>query len=202
MSHHFQRFLDELGEDTPERDYRWTAAKEEACQWLIDRALPGTGVDVGGTEYLCNVLAASGRHVTCYDLVQPREYAPSVQDDMVNILDHFAPRSLDFITTRHTLEHSVMPLYQLWAYNQLLRDDGQLLVVVPMHCKEWVWFHTHHSVLPQENWLMLFHRAGFNVKEVGAGTWNAARPLFIELRFDLRVASRRMRLKGGAPEKR
>jgi len=36
-----------------------------------------------------------------------------VRDDMINILDHFAPESLDFITTGHTLEPSLAPLIQL-----------------------------------------------------------------------------------------
>ena len=94
-----------------------------------------------------------------------------------------------------------MPLFQLWAFNQLLREDGQLLVVVPIHTQEWVWFHTHYSCLPQENWLMLFHRAGFRVHEIGAGTWNSRRDLFVELRFDLRVETRRMRLAGGPPKR-
>jgi len=48
-----------------------------------------------------------------------------------------------------------------------------------------------------ENWLMLFHRAGFKINETGSGTWNPRRPLFMEMQFDLRVESRQMRLAGG-----
>ncbi len=198
---HFKRFLAELQRDTPDRSYRWTEEKEEASQWLVERVLPGRGVDVGGTEWLCEVLARTGRQVTYFDLTPPRDYSVFVQDDMANVLDHFEPRSLDFVLTRHTLEHSIAPLYQLWAFNQLLRDEGQLLVVVPMHCKEWVWFHTHYSCLPHENWLMLFHRAGFRVHEIGAGTWNPKRVHFVEMRFDLRVETRQLRLKGGVPSR-
>lgn len=198
---HFQRFRSELERQTSSKHYNWSREKELSCQWLIERALPGRGVDVGGTEYLCKQLAAKGRQVTYYDWGAPKDYPDFVKDDMFNVLDHFEPQSLDFITTRHTLEHSLVPLYQLWAYNQLLRDEGQLLVIVPLHCREWVWFHTHHNCLPQENWLMLFHRAGFRVHEIGAGTWNAKRDLFVELRFDLRVETREMRLTDGPPDR-
>ncbi|MDQ2645673.1 MAG: class I SAM-dependent methyltransferase [Myxococcota bacterium] len=202
MMKHFDTFLAELSQHTPEREYNWSAQKEEACQWIIDRVVPGRGVDVGGTEYMCRKLAAAGRDITYYDLNVPREHPTFVQDDMANVLDHFEPGSLDFVTTRHTLEHSIAPLFQLWSFNRILKEGGQLLVVVPLHCKEWVWFHTHYSCLPQENWLMLFHRAGFKVHEIGAGTWNSKRELFVELRFDLRVESRALRLAGGAPAKR
>lgn len=196
---HFQQFLADLNTQTPHRQYNWTRQKELSCQWLLDRALPGKGVDVGGTDYLVEALHDRGDDVTFYDMVPPRNHEKYVTDDMANILDHFELGSLDYITTRHTLEHSVSPMYQLWAYSKLLKTGGQLLVIVPMHCREWVWFHTHWSCLPQENWLMLFYRVGFDVHEIGAGTWNSSRNLFVELRFDLRKAGDSMRLRGGFP---
>ena len=55
---------------------------------------------------------------------------------MVNILEHFEPESLDFIVSRRALEHSVAPLFQLLAYNRMLKDAGQLIVVVPIHIKK------------------------------------------------------------------
>jgi len=195
----FEIFLEELHAQTPDRAYNWTKDKEIACQWILEHVVSGKGVDVGGTEYLCEKLAAAGRDIIYYDINLPQRYSPSIQDDMVNILEHFKPKSLDFIISRHTLEHSVAPMFQLWAYNRILKDNGQLIVVVPIHTKEWVWFHTHHNCLPLENWLMLFHRAGFKIQESGSGSWNPRRPLFMEMRFDLRVDSRVMRLGGGAP---
>jgi len=36
-------------------------------------------------------------------------------------------------------------MYQLLAYNRLLKDDGKLLVIVPMSNKRWVWFTMHFS---------------------------------------------------------
>jgi len=191
----FKRFLDELHAAFPQNEYRWTRGKTRSCQWLLDRVPAGTtGVDVGGTEYLCKKLTEKGCKVTYFDIGTPVDYGDHVRDDMFNILRHFPERSLDFITTRHTLEHSLIPLYQLWAYNRLLKDDGRLFVIVPIHNERWVWFATHFNCLPYENWLMLFYRAGFKVEEHDAGTWSVRRPDFVEYRFSLSVESRQLRL--------
>lgn len=74
-----------------------------------------SGVDVGGTEYLCKQLAARGRQITYFDWGKPADAPDFVRDDMINILDHFAPESLDFITPCHTLEPSLAPLFQLFG---------------------------------------------------------------------------------------
>lgn len=193
----FMLFLKELQDEFPENRYRWTKGKERSCKWLLRRVPAGaTGVDVGGTEYLCHKLSEKGCKVTYFDLTAPANYGEHVQDDMFNILRHFPERSLDFITTRHTLEHSLVPMYQLWAYNRLLKDDGRLLVIVPMPSKRWVWFATHFSCLPYENWLMLFYRTGFKIEEADAGTWSARRSDFVEFRFALSVETRQLRLTG------
>lgn len=193
----FARFLAELQEAFPDKQYRWTRGKERSCKWLLRRVPEGaTGVDVGGTEYLCAKLAEKGCNVTYFDLGTPAAFERHVQDDMFNILRYFPEKSLDFITTRHTLEHSLVPMYQLWAYNRLLKDDGKLLVIVPMHSKRWVWMMTHFSCLSYENWLMLFFRTGYRVDECDAGTWSSKRSDFLEYRFSLSVESRELRLGG------
>ncbi len=187
-----------LGGAFPEKSYRWTRAKERSCDWIIERVPAGArGVDVGGTEYLCQKLTDKGCDVTYYDFVSPRQFdGPAVTDDMFNVLRHFEPASLDFITTRHTLEHSFVPLFQLWAYNQLLADDGRLLVTVPAYHDRWVWMTTHFHCVPPDSWHMLFHRAGFRVAEFEIGIWKRAQPEFVEHRFLLEVDSRSLRLKG------
>jgi SAM-dependent methyltransferase len=193
----FVEFMAELGASFPEKSYRWTKAKERSCDWLIDRIPAGArGVDIGGTEYLCEKLSKKGCDITLYDFSPPREFPKSVQDDMFNVLRHFEPKSLDFIVTRHTLEHSFAPLFQLWAYNRLLADDGLLLVTVPCFHRRWVWMATHFSAVPPENWHMLFHRAGFKVCEFTTGVWKRNAPEFVEYRFVLQIASRRMQLTG------
>ena len=46
---------------------------------------------------------------------KPADFPDLVRDDMINIHDHFAPESLDFITPCHTLEPSLAPLFQLFG---------------------------------------------------------------------------------------
>jgi SAM-dependent methyltransferase len=194
----FRLFLKEFQDSFPDKKYGWSKGKERSCNWMLSRVPAGAmGVDVGGTEYLCRKLSEKGCNVTYFDLVAPATYNNHVQDDMFNILRHFPERSLDFITTRHTLEHSLVPMYQLWAYNRLLKDDGKLLIIVPMPNQRWVWFTTHFSCLPYENWLMLFYRTGYKIEECDAGTWSAVgHPDFVEFRFALSVETRRLRLTG------
>lgn len=194
----FAEFLADMRGAFPEKSYRWTRAKERSCDWMIDRVpAGGSGVDIGGTEYLCRRLADKGCAITYYDFVGPRDFDGSaITDDMFNVLRHFQRRSLDFITTRHTLEHSFVPLFQLWAYNQLLTDDGLLLVTVPAYHDRWVWMTTHFHAAPPDTWHMLFHRAGFAVREFEVGTWRPRRSEFVEHRFVLSVESRQLRLVG------
>ena len=158
------------------------------------------GVDVGGTAYLVKKLQESGRHdVTYFDFFPPTDPAvqKSITADMAEFGDHFGSGDLDFISTRHTLEHSISPLFQLWQYNRALKIGGVLVVVVPQHSTKWVWFYSHFNCLPQENWLMLFARSGFEVVEVGAGTWKPKRPEFIEYRYVLKVKARGIHLENG-----
>jgi hypothetical protein len=190
----FKEFLDEVTERSPAMEYVWTREKEISCGWIISQISSGKGVDVGGTEFLCKKLSEKGVDITCYDMFPPSEPIPHVKDDMINILDHFEEKSLDFITTRHTLEHSLVPLFQLWAYKRLLKEGGKLFVIVPIHHRDWVWFGTHHNCLPYDNWVMLFHRAGFKVEISDAGSWKPWDPKYIEYRFRLSVDSRALRL--------
>ena len=162
---------------------------------MIDKIQPGlVGVDVGGTEWLCEQLTAKGCDITHYDWLKPPTFPKYVEGDMMEVMNHFPEKSLDFIVTRHTLEHALAPMFQLWAYNRLLKDGGRLFVIVPQHMREWIWFPTHHNPLPRENWLMLFHRAGFKIKTSDAGTWNPGDSKFIEYRFELIVETRDLRM--------
>ncbi len=194
----FGEFMAAMSGAFPMKSYRWTRAKERSSNWIADRIPTGTrGVDIGGTEYLCQRLADKGCDITYYDFTPPKQFTgPAVTDDMFNVLRHFERRSLDFITTRHTLEHSFVPLFQLWAYNQILADGGLLLVTVPAYHDRWVWMTTHFHCVPPDSWHMLFHRAGFAVAEFEIGTWNRQQPEFVEHRFLLRVDSRELRLRG------
>ncbi len=199
----YSEFMAELKDQFKDFGYTWTKSKEVSCDWILERLPTGTGVDVGGTSYLVKKAQEMGRDITYYDYFPPSDLAieKHITADMNEFAEHFLPKSLDFITTRHTLEHSLNPLFQLWQYNRTLKDEGVLLVIVPQHSTKWVWFYSHFNCLPLENWLMLFHRAGFSIKRAIAGSWWSENPEYIEYRFMLKVESRQLRL-DNPPEKR
>lgn len=189
----FELFMSDVKSQFKDFGYKWTRYKELSCDWIIKKLPAGVGVDVGGTGYLVKKLQETGVHdVTYFDFFPPADplIKKYVSADMTEFGNHFNEGSLDFITTRHTLEHSVAPLFQLWQFNKALKMDGLLIVVVPHHSSKWVWFYSHFNCLPHENWLMLFKRAGFDVVEVSAGTWRPKSPDFIEYRFVLKVKGR------------
>jgi len=190
----FDIFLEQVQKNSPPMNYVWTKAKEASCDWIISRISGGRGVDIGGTPYICRELQKKGCDITIYDQYLDGSFDKEIQDDMINVLDHFEPDSLDFITTRHTLEHSICALFQIWAYHRILRMNGRLFVIVPMHCKEWVWFGTHHSCLPHENWVMMFHRMGFKLRASDSGSWQPDRHYYVEWRFELEKDTQSMRL--------
>lgn len=192
----YEEFQADLAKQFVFHDYGFSVGKRKSCDWMIKRVPAGRGVDVGGTYYLVKQLRSLGRDVTFYDFFPPTEEGlePAIADDMANMASHFPRGSLDFITCRHTLEHSLNPMFQLWQFNRCLKDDGKLLVIVPIHSRAWTWFYTHFSCLPLENWLMLFHRTGFKVLEHAAGTWRDDHANFVEYRFVLGIESRSIRL--------
>ncbi len=192
----YQEFLDDLAKELVFRNYGFSEGKRRSCDWIVGKTPEGRGVDVGGTYHLVKTLQSAGRDVAFYDLFPPSQdgLKEVVTDDMANFAQHFARQSLDFITCRHTLEHSLNPLFQLWQFNRCLNDDGKLIVVVPIHNRTWTWFYTHFNCLPLDNWLMLFYRSGFKVIESAAGTWKDDHPNFIEYRFVLGIESRSLRL--------
>ena len=192
----YDEFLGDLAKEFAFHEYGFSGGKRRSCDWMVERVPEGRGVDVGGTYYLVKKLQTLGRRITFFDYFPPTQdgLEEVVSDDMANFASHFARESLDFITCRHTLEHSLNPMFQLWQFNRCLKDDGRLLVIVPIHNRNWTWFYTHFSCLPLENWQMLFHRTGFKVLEAAAGTWKDDNPNFVEYRFVLGVETRSIRL--------
>lgn len=190
-------FKSELTESIKDFGYGWNRHKEISCDWILQQLTPGTvGVDVGGTSYLVREAKKNKIAITYFDIFKPKDKDISkyIQSDMSFFLEHFSENSLDFITTRHTLEHSTDPLFMLWQFNKALKMGGRLFIIVPFHTSGWVWFYTHFSCLPLENWLMLFYRAGFKVIKSDAGSWAPQNPSFVEHRFILEVESRGFRL--------
>jgi SAM-dependent methyltransferase len=180
--------------------YNWDTFKEKSCDWIVRHVPEGVGADLGGTAHLVKTInSMKNRKSIFYDFFPPKDESivDFVADDMDQFANHFDSGSLDFVTSRHTLEHSLNPLFILWQINRTLRDKGRLIVVVPEHSKGWVWFYSHFSCLPRENWLMLFHRAGFKLVHSDAGTWQPHNPDFIEYRFVLEKETDSLRLQNG-----
>jgi hypothetical protein len=197
----YAEFISDLQKEFKDYGYGWDKHKEASCDWILGALPKGVGVDVGGTTYLVKKIQETAqRDITYFDFYPPKdkEIKKYVAAEMSEFGNHFQTNTLDFITTRHTLEHSLNPLYQLWQYNRALKENATLIVIVPCHTKGWVWFYSHFNCLPRENWLMLFFRAGFRVIESTAGTWQPNNPDFIEYRFILKVEKRGIRLENGA----
>ena len=73
----------------------------------------------------------------------------------------FPEQSFDFIWCRHSLEHSVFPLFTLTELHRMLRSGGRIYVEVP--APDTVCQHelnqNHYSVMGKTMWLSLFQRA-------------------------------------------
>ena len=73
--------------------------------------------------------------------------------------------SADFIWCRHALEHSPYPLFTLFEFNRVLKDDGQAYIEVPAPDCTRLHEHNdnHFSILGNTMWNALFIKAGFQI---------------------------------------
>lgn len=186
-------------------DYGFSKGKALSCQWVLDRIADGSTLEVGGTTYIVNELRKKGIPCCYFDAFPPSEElvkfpnAKVLVGDIHSVLDLAGPSSYDNIVCRHTLEHSMNPMFVLWSLQKILKDGGSLYLILPRHVKHWVWWYTHFSCLPLENWRMLFYRTGFEVVEHEVGYWDDEQKSRMEDRFRLRVVSKQLRLTN--PEK-
>lgn len=181
-------------------DYGFSKGKEISCSWILDRITSGNAIDIGGTTSLVNNLRKKFIACSYFDAFPSSEELVPLPDtkmivgDIHSVLDLTGLKSFDNIICRHTLEHAMNPMFVLWSFNKILKDDGSVYIIVPRHAKHWVWFYTHFSCLPLENYLMLFYRAGFKVIEHEVGFWDDEQKNRMEDRFHLKVDSRFLRL--------
>jgi len=87
-----------------------------------------------------------------------------VEADMSDL--PFGDKSVDFIWCRHAIEHSPYPLFTLYEFSRVLKDDGYMYLEVPApDCDR---IHeanpNHYSVLGERMWLSLLAKSGFEVK--------------------------------------
>ena len=74
----------------------------------------------------------------------------------------------DLIWCRHALEHSPYPLFTLYEFHRVLKEDAHLWIEVPCPDNQRAFMHefnpNHYSIMGQRMWKGLFEKAGFNLK--------------------------------------
>ena len=79
----------------------------------------------------------------------------------------FEPKTFDIIWCRHALEHSLFPLFTLYGFYEVLKDDGILYIEVPAPTTS-ARHETnpnHYSCFTSPVWTSLFDKARFRILE-------------------------------------
>ena len=204
MKNAAEKFALEFNKSLKYYNYKWTTAKSLSVKWMADQIYSGNVLDIGGTVYfLKHLVKEKNIKASVFDAfplegLEPHEYKNIYTGDFSNLLD-IIPNNEKFntITCRHSLEHCLNPVFVLWQINQLLVSNGKLIVILPPYTKKWIWFYTHFNCLPEENWEMLFYRAGFRIEKKEYGQWDKKQkdPDFRETRYVLISTTKDLRLK-------
>jgi SAM-dependent methyltransferase len=118
------------------------AAKKEGYTDLVGVTLSKEDVEI------CKKLGFQTLHDDMSDL--------SVDDD-----------SIDLVWCRHALEHSPYPLFTLYEFHRVLKDQALAFIEVPAPDNDRVFVHennpNHYSIMGERMWLALFYKSGFDV---------------------------------------
>jgi len=75
--------------------------------------------------------------------------------------------SVDLIWCRHAIEHSPYPLFTLYEFHRVLKDQAMAFIEVPAPDNDRVFIHennpNHYSILGERMWQGLFYKSGFDV---------------------------------------
>jgi SAM-dependent methyltransferase len=79
--------------------------------------------------------------------------------------DGYHDESVDFIFSRHSLEHSPYPIFTLMEYNRVLKQHGKMYIEVPApDCERQHEYNlNHYSILGHNQLAALLTRTGFNI---------------------------------------
>lgn len=79
--------------------------------------------------------------------------------------DGFYDESVDFIFSRHSLEHSPYPIFTLMEYNRVLKQYGKIYIEVPApNCdRRHEYNANHYSILGENQLAALLQRTGFDI---------------------------------------
>ena len=89
----------------------------------------------------------------------------TLHNDMsdLSVDDH----SIDLIWCRHALEHSPYPLFTLYEFHRVLKDQAMAFIEVPAPDNDRIFIHennpNHYSILGERMWQGLFYKTGFDV---------------------------------------
>ncbi len=189
-----KRFEEEFSNKLEFHDYGWSLGKQRSIEWMLSHVEGESIIDIGGTvEFVKLAWKIKGLKVSILDAfpvkdLNKAECGNVFVSDIHNILDVIGEKTYTTITCRHTLEHSLNPLFVLWQINKALVEGGRCIVILPPYLKCWVWFYSHFNCLPEESWEMLFFRSGFLVESKEYGQWDSeqSKPEFKETRYILR----------------
>lgn len=80
--------------------------------------------------------------------------------------DGYYDESVDFIFSRHALEHSPYPIFTLMEYNRILKQGSKMYIEVPQPDCERLheWNLNHYSIFGQNQLAALLVRCGFNIE--------------------------------------
>lgn len=203
MSNSYNTFMGEFMSSLKFYNYRWHKGKDISIDWIMKNVQGDKFLDIGGTVELVKALNKKGISASIYDAfplsgLQDNECKTIYCGEFSEILDIVGTEKFHTVSCRHSLEHCLNPMFVLWQMNQILCDHGRLIVIIPPFHRKWVWFYTHFNCLPEENWEMLFWRAGFRIENKEHGFWDAAQkdPLFIETRYVLTSETKSLRIDG------
>jgi SAM-dependent methyltransferase len=81
--------------------------------------------------------------------------------------DGYYDESVDFIFSRHSLEHSPYPIFTLMEYNRVLKQGGKIYIEVPQpNCERMHEYNlNHYSILGENQLVALLNRCGFNIEQ-------------------------------------
>ncbi len=109
-------------------------------KWFDTLKLEGAlqrAVDVGcGTGYVTQHLAMRGIRTIGityneYEIEDCKRRGIEVMKEDMHFLP-FKSESVDLVLSSHSLEHSISPLFALWEWRRVLRQEGYLLINVPI----------------------------------------------------------------------
>jgi ubiquinone/menaquinone biosynthesis C-methylase UbiE len=159
--------------DEGESPFHKNLTTQVVNQVILPLELPHNAVilDVGcGPGYFLDEMAAHGYEHTMgitysqADLDNCTARGHKVAPMDISFLTH-EDDSVDFLFSRHSIEHSPFPYITLLEYYRVIAPDGLMYVEVPApDCsRQHEYNQNHYSILGIRQWHALFLRAGFEL---------------------------------------